>query len=79
VRGRIAVGEIAIPSAGDYTAVTHNHCSNRNLSDFQRALRCAQSFFHEEFIGMIADSRLVAAQDGLKSSPQDLAPIVSRV
>jgi hypothetical protein len=48
--GGIAVGEIAIPSSPDHLAVTDDHCSHRDFSYLQRALRATKGFLHVEFV-----------------------------
>jgi hypothetical protein len=47
----IVVGEIAIPSPADHLTFTGDHCSHRRFSYFQSALRAAQCFFHQQFVG----------------------------
>jgi hypothetical protein len=53
VRGGIAVGEVAVPSAADDDAVTHDDGSYGNLTCFKGALGAAQGLFHPELVGRI--------------------------
>ena len=51
MRTRVRVGEIAIPAPSDDIAIAHYDGAHRDFSGFERALRCPQSFFHDEFVG----------------------------
>src|SRR2546427_310126 len=48
----IVIGKIAIATAADDLAPARDHCAYRDFSGFQRALGGAESFFHEEFVGV---------------------------
>jgi len=53
VRGGIAVGEVAVPSAPDYDAFTDDDGSYGNFIGFKGALGTAQGLFHPELVGRI--------------------------
>ena len=78
VCGRIIVGLVAVRPPGNDTAVADDYCTHGHFSDFQRALRRAQSLLHEEFIGLVAGLRSVVAQGGVETSRQASMSILSR-
>ena len=58
VRRGIVAGQILVPSPRDYSPIAYQHGSYRNFSGFQRPLRRAQRFFHEQFIRWVSARRL---------------------
>ena len=47
---RIAVADVAVPSAPNYASGAHDHRPNRNLSSVLRSLRGAERFFHPKLV-----------------------------
>jgi hypothetical protein len=47
----IGVGEVAVPSAADDLAATHDHRAYRNLSRAERPSRSSESLFHPKLVG----------------------------
>jgi hypothetical protein len=51
VRGRIRIGDVAIPSAAHDAISAHDYRSDGNFSGFESALCGAEGFLHPEFVG----------------------------
>ena len=50
VRGGVVAGEVAVPAFGDDLTVVDNDGSDRDFAGIERALRGAESGFHEELV-----------------------------
>ena len=48
--GRIAIGEVAVPSSPHHAPGAHHDCSHRHFARLQRALGAAQGFFHPQLV-----------------------------
>ena len=52
VGGGIGIGEVAVAAASDDFAFVNYYRADRDFAGFQSALGGAESFFHEEFVGV---------------------------
>ena len=59
VRGRVVIGEIAIPAAGDDPAIANNNGADGNFSGLEGPLCGGERLQHEEFVGRVVRRWLV--------------------
>ncbi len=63
MRGRIAIGEVAIPSSSNYASFTHHDRSHWHFACLQCTLSAAQGFLHPQLVRReLARRRLVRSK-----------------
>src|SRR5262245_56347935 len=50
MRGRIGIGEIAVPATTSDFAITNDHRTDRDFAGVKGPLSSAESFLHEDFV-----------------------------